>query len=409
MQRILQYLLLSIITITISCNDDNGEIIPEEKEPQKPKVISLNPAVGLPGDTVTITLDNPDSLELTDLSISDYPAFAQILSTSEVKTVIPTELTRSEKAIIKIGFKDFTIQYGGFSMASVIISSISHDTIAVGDTLIIIGDYFDSEINEVFIGKEEYYNQDDYIFLDSFEPFSIERNLIKIHLNSLHELERFQNYKLGIYVGGKYYVFDKDLHYTLKVRKASRFNPVSEAPGSLLLFDVFNGSAHDLEIVINQDTLKDPLWTWSYDGYQRAHFETPYNLVPGVEYGFRAFKSGNELMVLNNSILIEEPTYTFSSNTFDRTQSNDITFSLSHVYIGYEYNIRLISQVDGQMAYEWSNSYQIDENVIGDGNGVELTVNAPSYNFDGSYYVQITAGLESYELSPAGNNVITFE
>ncbi len=408
MHRYLQYLLVSLTLLTLSCSEEKEEIIPEI-DSVKPKILNLNPTVGVPGDTIVITLENPDQIEIKEVLVNDLDTYFEVLSSDEVLAVIPESLSRSETVIIQIDFQDYTLNSAGFIMTGVAFESINLDTITLGDTLVITGEYFANDIDEVLIGKSENFNKENDYLLRSIEIIEIENNQIKAYLNSTYSLENFQNYKIGLRVEDDYFFMNEDLHLTLKVRKASRFHPDSEAPGSLLLFDVFNGGANDLEIVINQDTIRDPLWTWSHDGFQRANFETPYDLIPGVQYSYRAFKSGNELKVLNNSILIEEPTYTFSSDSFDKTQANDITFILSHVYIGYAYIIRLISQVDGQVAYEWSGSQQIDENVLGDGNGVELTVTAGSYTLDGSYYVQILAGLESYELSPAGNNVITFE
>lgn len=408
MQKISKYLLLFFSVIFISCTDEKDEITPDQ-EPTKPKILSLSPTVGLPGDTITVSLANPDEIEIKGVLINDLETYFQIISAEEISVVIPHELSRSENVIIEVVFPEYSINNAGFLMAAVTFESINLDTIVLGDTLIITGENFADDIDEVYIGKPEHFNKENDYLLRSIEIIKIEENQITAFINSTYSLAKFQNYRVGLRIGDSYYYVNQNLYFTLTVRKAQKFNPESNAPGSLLLFDVFNSGAEDLEIIIDEDTLKNPLWTWSGNGYDRAYFETPYALLPGQTYYFRALKQGNELIVENNSIKIEEPTYTFTPSSFDKTVTHDIIFALSHVYLDNSYSIKLISQLNGEEVWEWSGPNQVEQNILGDGSGIELTVTAYSLTFDGSYYVQITAGLESYELSPAGNNVITFE
>jgi len=399
---------LIIVIGIISCSSDENEVTPKEKLP--PTFNEIEPTDVLPGDTLSIKFDNANTSTLEFLKIKGVDSEISIIDSSTIKVKISEdiEFQRSERLEIEALIEDKIINSSIVKILPLEIKAINLDTIVFGDTIYIEGSNFYSDIDEVYIGRASNFTSESEPFLNEIQILAINSDEIKVLFDKNTEIDKYNNYVIGLRVNDIFYRYHTKVFYGAKARRSRNFNGNSLAPGSLLQFDYFDGSYYDDSKVIikEKDTLKNPLFHFSENGYRRATYEVPVDYSLDTKLDYTVFANNTKLRLeKEEDIRVIEGTYSFTPETISGYE--DVTFELSHVYFGGSYIINLIDQNTGEISVTPPNSL-IDESVKDNGDGVILTVTVPTFD-KGSYYVQIIAGEQDYELQPSANNVLTIE
>ncbi|MEP2774153.1 MAG: hypothetical protein ABJH05_18495 [Fulvivirga sp.] len=408
MSKTLLPLLLFFIVLG-ACSSDSDEDIVKPI----PEIFTISSNIVLPGDTISVLIKNFNKEEIQSVSVNSIPSQYET-DAQGLNIIIPINVIRGHKAPIEIKLTNETLLFEGLEIANIITGSVDRRLVTKNDTLIFTGSGFAKDINSLVLNFE-----------DANSQLALSLNIIELKNDEISATipedyawydYNFKDLIPVISTDLNNYSFNETLNITSHYEVSEKYNTYSVAPGCLFLINYYNVEDQHIKtntiIEIGNSSFEYPGFDWAIEeeNYTSHGFVVPENISIGSNQKISVSVNNIELIAKSSDIIqVEEPTYTFTPSSFDKTKTHDITFNLSHVYLDNSYTVKLISQLNGEEVWEWSGGIQVEQNILEDGTGIELTVTAYDLTFDGSYYVQITAGLESYELSPAGNNVITFE